>query len=547
MKHLIYIAVAGVLTLSACKKDFLERPPLNQTSEDTFWKSENDVYLAVNSIYSHLPGEGIIYDDGAADNAHSQYPWESSANTISSGIVNSSLNAGWSFVNIRRQNYFLENFDKAVMDETLKARYAAEVRFVRAFSYLGLMQKFGDVPLLKNTLHIDSANVERTPRAEVLKFILDELADVANILPDTYTGGKGNEKGRITKGAALALKARTHLYEGQWNDAVIESQKVMGMGYSLFKVDAEASVDAEDDYSKWVSFDNETDEKRFRLGVRSYEGLFHKKNESNSEVILDRQYIPQTDAQYTNTYLLPGTIGGWSSITPTQALVNAYESYKTGLPITPPTDAQRGTWYKDKNESFYNEYKNRDPRFYASILFDTAPWNAIENDFQFIWTQGASNMSQTGYNFRKLVDPVAQRVPEDNHANIIILRYAEILLTYAEAKNELSGPDATIYDALDLIRERSGMPLVNRVEYASQAELRELIRRERRVELALEGQRYMDIRRWKIAPQVMTTIKDVRNEIAQERIWSDKLYLMPVPQDQIDLSNGLLSQNTGYN
>src|SRR5690606_32519157 len=174
---------------------------------------------------------------------------------------------------------------------------------------------------------------------------LDELADVANILPDTYTGGKGNEKGRITKGAALALKARTHLYEGQWAEAVTESQKVMGLGYSLFEVNEEAAIDAADDYSKWITYDKEADEKRFRLGVRSYEGLFHKKNESNSEVILDRQYIPQTDAQLINTYLLPGTIGGWSSVTPTQALVNAYESYKTGAPTTPPTDAQRGTGY----------------------------------------------------------------------------------------------------------------------------------------------------------------------------------------------------------
>lgn len=156
-------------------------------------------------------------------------------------------------------------------------------------------------------------------------------------------------------------------------------------------------------------------------------------------------------------------------------------------------------------------------------------------------------MSQTGYNFRKLVDPAAQRATLDNHSNIIIFRLAEILLTYAEAKNELSGPDASIYDALDQIRTRSGMPVVNRTAYADHASLRELIRNERRVELALEGQRYMDIRRWKIAPQVMKSIKNIRNSLAQERLWNDKLYLMPVPQSQIDLSEGLLTQNKGYN
>jgi len=548
MKHLLYITVAGALALSACSKDFLERPPLDQVSEVTFWKSENDVYLAVNAIYNQLPSEGLIYDDGATDNAHAQYPWENAANSISSGVVNTSLDAGWDFGDIRRQNYFMENVDKAEMDETLKNRYKAEVRFIRAYAYERMMEKFGDVPLILHTVHIDSANVPRTPHAEVLKFVLDELEDVAGILPATYAGGKGNEKGRITKGAALALKSRIHLYEKQWAEAVTESQKVMSLGYSLFKINEETEIDAADDYNEWVNFDDENDEKKFRLGLRSYEGLFHQVNEGNSEVILDRQFITQTDAQYMNTYLLPGTIGGWSSIAPTQALVNAYESYKTGEPVAAPTDAQRAAWYDGKSPNFYNEYKNRDPRFYASILFENAPWNAIDNDgFKFQWSQGASNMSQTGYNFRKLVDPVAQRNTIDNHANIIILRYAEVLLTYAEAKNELSGPDATIYDALDLIRERSGMPVVDRATYASQSSLRELIKRERRVELALEGQRYMDIRRWEIAPQVMSSIKNIRNSLAQERIWSNKLYLMPVPQSQVDLSNGLLVQNPGYN
>jgi hypothetical protein len=548
MKKIIYIAVAGVLSLSACKQDFLERPPLDQVSDATFWQSENDVYLAVNAIYNQLPGEGLMYQDGASDNAHAQYPWESTANAVSSGVVSTDLDAGWSFIAIRRQNYFMENVDKAEMDESLKERYKAEVRFMRAFSYQRMVENFGDVPLILNTLHIDSTNVARTPKAEVTQFILKELEEVAEILPASYAGGKGNERGRITRGAALALKARIHLYEGDWANAVAESEKVMNMGYSLFRLNEEEEIDAKDDYSNWVDFENNADEQRFRLGLRSYEGLFRAKNEGNSEVILDRQYIVQTDAQYLNTYLLPGTIGGWSSITPTQALVDAYADYKTGEPAANiPSDEQRAAWYDSKSPEFQKEYRNRDPRFYASILFEDAPWNAIEDDYSFTWSQGASNMSQTGYNFRKLVDPTAQRVTLDNHSNIIIFRYAEILLTYAEAKNELSGPDASVYDALDQIRTRSGMPVVDRAAYADQASLRELIRRERRVELALEGQRYMDIRRWEIAPQVMKSIMNIRNSLAQERIWSDKLYLMPVPQSQIDLSEGLLTQNKGYN
>lgn len=155
-------------------------------------------------------------------------------------------------------------------------------------------------------------------------------------------------------------------------------------------------------------------------------------------------------------------------------------------------------------------------------------------------------MSKTGYNFRKLVDPIAYEGQIGNHANVILIRYAEVLLSYAEAKNELTGPDATVYDALDKIRTRVGMPVIDRSKYASQAALRTVIRSERRVELALEGQRYMDIRRWKIAPEVMKSIKNVANQQVQERVWTDKLYLMPVPQSQIDLSKGVLTQTPGY-
>lgn len=546
----IYI-LSGLLTLgsvSSCKKDFLERPPLDQLSEATFWKNPNDVYQAVMAVYNQLPGDGIIYDDGATDNAHAQYPWESSATDVSAGTLTSTTDAGWSFIDIRRANYFLANADKVTtIDAALLERYKAEVRFLRALFYHRLTNKFGDVPLITTVLALGAENVPRTPKAEVIKFITDELDAVSKILPQSYAGGKPNEKGRITKGAALALKARIHLNESQWQLAVDASSQVMTLGYNLFKVDAEEAIDAKDDYSKWVTFANASDEKKFRLGLRSYEALFHKVNEGNTEVILDRQQIDQKDANFLNTYLLPGTIGGWSSVTPTQELVNSYGSYKTGEAVTPTDPGQRAEWYKTNNPAFANEYKNRDPRFYASILFENSPWNAVEDDYKFNWVQGASNMSLTGYNFRKLVDPAIYRQQVDNHANIILIRYAEVLLTYAEAKNELSGPDATVYDALDAVRTRSGMPVVDRVKYAGKDALREVIRNERRVELALEGQRYMDIRRWKIAPQVMKTINNIKNTQAQERTWNDRFYLMPVPQKEVDLSKGVLTQNAGYN
>ncbi|MCX2453327.1 RagB/SusD family nutrient uptake outer membrane protein [Pedobacter sp. PLR] len=544
----IYL-LTGLLTLTsitACQKDFLERPPLNELSEDTFWKRENDVYQAVMGIYAKMPGDGIVYDDGATDNAHVQNAWESTASSVSAGTMSSTEDAGWDFKDIRRVNYFLENADKVtVISADLLERYKAEVRFLRAYSYFRMMNSFGDVPLVTKVLALGEENLPRTPKKEVLAFVLSELEAVSKILPAQYAGGRPNEKGRITKGAALALKARALLFEGDYQQAAATAAEVMGLGYDLFTTTEVEKNDQLDDYTKWVDFADADDKTNFLRGLRNYERLFYQKSEGNKEVILDRQHIPQIDANYLNTYLPPATLGGWSSVTPTQSMVDAYGDYKTGEAIVPVGPAQRADWYANDKVSFAKEYKNRDPRFYASILFDGAEWNGIEAKYVFKWTAG-NNFSRTGYNFRKMVDPAFYDLQIDNHANVILIRYAEILLTYAEAKNEVSGPDNTIYEALDKIRTRAGMPVVNRTKYASKEALREFIRAERRVELALEGQRYMDIRRWKIAPTVMKSIVDVKNSQIQQRVWSDKLYLMPVPQIEIDKSKGVLVQTPGY-
>nr|WP_197086626.1 RagB/SusD family nutrient uptake outer membrane protein [Sphingobacterium sp. IITKGP-BTPF85] len=177
---------------------------------------------------------------------------------------------------------------------------------------------------------------------------------------------------------------------------------------------------------------------------------------------MDRQYIAVTQSHTTNTLLLDPSVGGWSSITPTQNLVNLYVDYKTGKPVIPVIAEVRAANYaKADKADFVKEFKNRDPRFYASILFETAPWNSLTKSGGYVykWFVGSDpNKSLTGYNFRKLVDPKSSREQVDSYANLILIRYAEVLLNYAEAQNEKSGPDATIFDALDQLRVRVGMP-----------------------------------------------------------------------------------------
>lgn len=544
-RHILYPLLATTLLFGACSKDFLDRTPANKVPNEEFWHNENEVNLALNAVYSKL--SDATYEDGGSELVHAKNPWESWVTDVSSGSPSSTLEAGWDYKPIRICNFFLDNVDKATMDLKLKERYKAEARFVRAFLYIPMVQKFGDVPLVTKVLTKEESNVPRTSKKEVLDFLFKELEDIVAILPTSYPAA---ESGRITKGAALALLSRLYLMENNWEQAALTAQEVMGLGYSLFKVNAESDLDKKDNYAQFVDFKNAADENNFRLGLRSYEGIFHYENEGNSEVILDRQHIAVTQSHMTNTLLLDPSVGGWSSLTPTQNLVDLYVNYETGKPVAPVSAEIRAANYaKADKGDFVKEFKNRDPRFYASILFETAPWNALTKSggYVFKWfVESDPNKSLTGYNFRKLVDPKSSREQVDSYANLILIRYAEVLLNYAEAQNEKSGPDATIFDALDQLRVRVGMPKVDRSEYASQDKLRQLIHNERAVELVLEGLRFYDIRRWKTAPDVMKNIYNITNGLAQERVWNDRLYLMPVPQSQIDLSYGVLKQNTGY-
>lgn len=549
MKSIFYLTLVFSLILGSCQKDFLEKPPQNSISETIFWKTENDVFLAVNGMYVELPSEEVMYNDGASDIGYAQFPWESVATAVSSGIVSSSTEKiPWSFIGIRKANYFLSKVDKVIMDEALKNRFKAEVRFIRALLYIDLVNNFGDVPLITKELTIAESNVPRDSKSKILKFIIDELTDVAKILPISYEGGKLNEKGRITKGAALALMARFQIQQSDFVAAAKTSKEVMLMGYELFKVNKELSIDLEDDYSILVDFKDDEDERKFRLGLRSYEGLFHQANEGNKEVILDRQYIRESQPNFINTLLLDGELGGYSSISPTQNLVNAYGYYQTGGRVVIPSNETRVNNYKNNMTAFVDEFRNRDPRFYATILFETAPWNALTEDggYEYIWSEEGNDRSKTGYGFRKFVDPNAFREEIESHSNFIILRYAEILLTFAEAQNEISGPSQEIYAALDKIRMRAGMPIVDQSKYNTKETLRQFIRKERLVEMALEGLRYTDIRRWGIASEVMKTIYNWNNNIAQLRIWDDKLMLLPIPQQEIDNAHGILIQNENY-
>lgn len=550
MKKIFYISMITLATysLSGCKKSAIDFVPQDQLSSSSFWKSQKDAQLALNGCYGYLSNAyNYAYDDGASDNAYAQYPWESNATPIAAGNIDATLDQGYNsrYTYIRRYNYFLDNINKAPMSDALKKRFIAEARVLRAFTYFELAKTFGPVPLLK-TSYTDPQEtaIAPTPEADVINFAIAEIQSALVDLPASYAGSATTETGRITSGAAWALLTRIQLHYQKWADAVISAQKVMGAGYALYRKSTLTTDDLKDDFSPYVTFANDAEKDKFYKGLASYEQQFWAANELTSkEVILVSQNITNSSYDYGNglrTLFPPSDLGGWSSITPTQELINAYWD-KTGNTFTPPSATARATNYNNgtPNAAYADEFKNRDTRLYASVLFPGAPWGRFNNGYKFAWGKGGGNNSVTGYNFKKLVDPAYIANDWDGEQDFAIIRYAEILLSYAEAKNELSGPDATIYAALDDIRDRAGMPAVNQAVYNDKDKLRTLIRNERRIELAAEGQRFWDIRRWNIAQNVMKTTYDITNSPVQTRVWQAKFVWMPYPQRALDKNPNL--------
>ena len=521
----IIILVLLTVVVGACKKNFLDRQPLTEYSETTLWTGVNDATAACNACYSHFEnGQWVIYMDVASDNGHNAYPWEGWQEFGNMQLLSpNSGSSKFNFTSITKCNWFLANVDKTPMDENLKTRMKGEVRFIRAYEYFERSQLYGDFPLVTKQLTTEEANtVQQSPKAEVVNFILNELDTIVPTLPLSY---EGSDLGRITRGAALALKARVELFNEKYAEAAASSKAVMDLSvYSLFP---------------------------------NYQDLFRITNENNAEIILDYEYIESDPNLTIGIQILapestPG--GGWSSVNITQSLVDTYEM-ANGKTIDDPASGY------DVNHPFLN----RDPRLLQTIIVPGAPYagiifNPMDPNSLDYWP----TYNYTGYVGQKYTHYKSDFSDLYKAGlNIPLIRYAEVLLTYAEAKIELNQIDNSVYDAINQVRLRAGLPAVDQAKYATQIQMRELVRRERRVELALEGLRWYDIQRWKIGNEVMNgpvygarisnidangnvTYTSTEHIKVEDRVFDpSKNYVWPVPQSQIDLGKSL-TQNPGY-
>ena len=483
-----FLIIAITVVLTGCKK--LDLNPPSEPSTGGFYSSQTELELAVNDLYRTDNSWSRAFW-GNDNELFSDNEWHRAQ--LTNGVIGGTMTSNDQSVSdywltcykaIARANSFLANKDRAASNTSANiiTKYEAEMRLIRAYQYSRLITHFGDVPLVTEPIPLDeSYSVAKTNKDEILNFIFQELDFAAANLPASYSDIK-----RLTRGAALAIKARTALYMGKWTIAKDAANAVMQLGvYSLHN---------------------------------SYSQLFLKEGETSKEIIVS---IPRDEklGVFNGSGFVLDHInrlnGGFGAQIPTRDIVDAYEC-TDGKPI------DESALYDPKNP-----FKNRDPRLTATIVEFGTNWldysyqphpdslkarnyktGALVDNFDNRAVRPFASF--TGFLWKKGIDQSwADRRVEDNDA--FIFRYAEMLMTYAEAKIELNEIDQSVLNAINMVRARAyGKTFTNISSYPAvlsgitSPELKKIVRRERRVEFVKEGLRYMDLIRWRLAEKVFT-------------------------------------------
>jgi hypothetical protein len=538
----VTLLIGIILLAVSCNK--LDLKPLDRLSETDTWTDASLIRLYVNATYTSVMMHGFQQDllAAACDEGFNIHDYGSlqvvqrgnlTADNVSS--LSTKINYfNYAYSNIRDINTFFSKIGKAPVDDAFKDGTTGEMKFLRAYLYANLIWRYGSVPLITKVFDLhDDFKVSMTSYDDCVKFIVQELDDASLLLPADQSGAQGQASGNACK----ALKSRVLLYaasqlnnpehsKAKWQAAADAAAALLNAGYQLNP---------------------------------DYQGTFLT---ANKEIIFAR-YFTQTNN--TNFNLVQGRNGsdGYGAENPSQNMVNAYEMAATGkLPYIEQPD---GTLTVDASSGYDpgNPYAGRDPRFDASILHDGSVWagrvtETFHGGKDSPESANGFNASLTSYYYKKFLD---ESIPPSGSTVLpaspwIFFRYAEILLNYAEAEFELGNEDIA-RQYVNMVRARPGVNMPPVTDAGEK--LRERIQNERRVELAFEGHRFFDVRRWKIAAQTENKPLEGMNiqkaadgtktyAISKviDRKFLDWQYNMPFPRAEIDKSQGVLIQNNGY-
>lgn len=548
-KYINIISILVIIAFSACEKG-LDLNPKDQVSDPEYWKSSDDFQKAANDFYFSLQ-EAPQYIDLNSDIAFGGSP-----NEVSNGSYLVPANDDiWdkSYEFIRGTNYLLLKAEESALGEEID-RWVGEALFFRAYNYWNLVKKYGGVPKITVVLDVNSPELytSKSSQAEIIDFILEDLDNAIDKLP-LQSELTSDELGRTTRGAALALKARVALYQGTWAKSRGEANSD---SYLDMAIDAAEAVVASGEYGLYES-----------KGDESYKYLFILEGDDSNEVILARRYY------YSQSIVHNWTRELWfNAMVPTKNLADMYLA-TDGLPIT------KSSLFEGYDE-MASEFQNRDPRMGMTFI---VPGSSIffEGGLNQITYPGfmGTNATLTGYMLRKFLGEDLNSTQFNGEYDYKEFRYGEVLLILAEALYEKNGSisDTDLGRTINELRGRANMPgLTNSFATTNGLNMREEIRRERTVELAFEGFRREDLRRWKTAetvlPQSLKGVKFVGSEFqtrypdltpgtdiqvdadgfivadpsTARNFVSPKHYLDPIPSQQVQLSKGSLVQNEGW-
>lgn len=519
MRHiLIYcLSIIVCIPFTGCMENYLDLYPKDKITSADFPEGESDIILLLNGVYGGLR-ESTIYNeglfgfgvtDGATPNA---YNWGTAEiiNKLGAGRLSSGdkgiVTFRWTrcYEIISRANFLLANLDLVNLPEEKKKMYLGEAHFLRGLAYSVLAETYGGVPLILSDISSEEARqLKRASLDETWQQVLDDYEVAIN-----HLDVDAPESGRATRGAALGMKMRAYLYQGKYKEVL-------------------SCVEQIDALKKYGLF-------------HSYEGLFDPANENNKEVIFDIQYIEGENSQgsYLDQYCGTGTNGKnrGSRYVPSDDLVAAYETID-GAPIDPE-----------------NPYENRDPRLAFTVVLPGS--YILDSRFpDYLYPKGAFNhpgnplkhLSTRKYRIQEM----AKLPPQgQSYINDIVLRYADVLLSKAEAIIETGGNVSDAIAILNRIRtERDDVKIRELPLAMSREEAREKVRHERRIELALEGRYWSDVRRWKIGKDLYPlVIKDHKGGIIDTKFpngYLDYYDLLPIPDSERSL-NPNLEQNPGW-
>ena len=581
-KYILVLGIASVL-LPGCNDDFMERYPQDQLTDESFWKTETDIKLMLNSLYPlyiighqsgwaqdkspalNVTGSPLMYGDVYSDNCvKTGNEFRSMAGEL---IVPTGATAesGWYWWNLRKVNFFLNRYDRADISQEKKNAYAAEAYFFKAWDYYRKVVLFGDVPWITRDLNVDSEELyaARTPRAEVMDSVLMCINKAIEWLPTK----ENQESERLNKDQANFLKARICLFEGTFRKYHTE----LGLQESANKWLEEAVKACEALLGKYSLYKD---------GEKTYWKMFTATDVSgNPEVILARNYLENKVGHAAQRYFNQNH-DNRQSMGATRGLVDEYLCID-GRPIY--IGGSENSYEKNPNFVGYGkwtELENRDPRLTQTICRPGEYVTIYKGGVLDIEKNGItypglsySDRGSTVTGYRVIKHWMGDMVEENRTLNgiqaAIEFRYAELLLNYAEAKYELNGTlsQADVDLTINALRERAGFDFskyptakltvgqepadtrlnkiyAEKLDYAVSPLLRE-IRRERRVELAIENHRYEDLMRWK-AGNLLTVPFRGMNFLAVQDLYDGSHTANPETAVKVELGKTVFADEDGF-